>query len=212
MIYDFIAVYAEINGCNTIDFQLGPTGIGTTIPTRQWNIRVSIATNAKNSTLNLSEVANRKLGENIICCGSQPIMNDTKTNKDFKHFRSLKFRVLMWTSPQQDALNVSMAALVDTSTHTTMLLQLLFSWLTKISEFALGKMFQKVASNLMQAISIKIVVIFSLFSDENAAIASESSSKRFFLCLTSSLLSYAWRLFLQNLFHNNNNYRLPSIK
>ena len=33
-------MYAEINGCNTLDFQLGPTGIGTTIPTRQWNIKV----------------------------------------------------------------------------------------------------------------------------------------------------------------------------
>jgi hypothetical protein len=35
-------VYAETaDSCNTLDFQLGPTGIGTTIPTRQWNIRVS---------------------------------------------------------------------------------------------------------------------------------------------------------------------------
>jgi hypothetical protein len=36
------SVYAETaDSCNTLDFQLGPTGIGTTIPTRQWNIRVS---------------------------------------------------------------------------------------------------------------------------------------------------------------------------
>jgi len=35
-------MYAETSdSCNTLDFQLGPTGIGTTIPTRQWNIRIT---------------------------------------------------------------------------------------------------------------------------------------------------------------------------
>jgi len=35
-------MYAEASdSCNTLDFQLGPTGIGATIPTRQWNIRIS---------------------------------------------------------------------------------------------------------------------------------------------------------------------------
>jgi hypothetical protein len=38
-------VYAEASdACNSLDFQLGPTGIGATIPTRQWNIRVTFAT------------------------------------------------------------------------------------------------------------------------------------------------------------------------
>jgi hypothetical protein len=39
--YQILLVYAEASdSCNTLDFQLGPTGIGATIPTRQWNIRV----------------------------------------------------------------------------------------------------------------------------------------------------------------------------
>jgi hypothetical protein len=41
-----LLVYAEASdSCNTLDFQLGPTGIGTTIPTRQWNIRVQLVFN-----------------------------------------------------------------------------------------------------------------------------------------------------------------------
>jgi hypothetical protein len=35
------AVYADASdACNQLNFQLGPTAIGTSIPTRQWNIKV----------------------------------------------------------------------------------------------------------------------------------------------------------------------------
>jgi hypothetical protein len=35
-------VYADASdSCNQLNFQMGPTGIDTTIPTRQWNIKVS---------------------------------------------------------------------------------------------------------------------------------------------------------------------------
>ena len=36
-----ISVYADASdSCNMLNFQLGNTGIGTTVPTRQWNIKV----------------------------------------------------------------------------------------------------------------------------------------------------------------------------
>ena len=36
-----VSVYADSSAaCNTLDFQLGPAAIGTTIPSRQWNIKV----------------------------------------------------------------------------------------------------------------------------------------------------------------------------
>jgi hypothetical protein len=43
-LYFFIdTVYADASAsCNTLDFQLGPTAIGTAIPSRQWNIKVKI--------------------------------------------------------------------------------------------------------------------------------------------------------------------------
>ena len=35
-------MYADASdSCNTLDFQLGPVAIGTTIPARQWNIKVN---------------------------------------------------------------------------------------------------------------------------------------------------------------------------
>ena len=49
-----VSVYADSSAaCNTLDFQLGSTAIGTTIPTRQWNIKVcqtinNLSTNLKN--------------------------------------------------------------------------------------------------------------------------------------------------------------------
>ena len=36
-----ITVYADLDpNCNSLDFQLGSTGIAATIPTRSWNIKV----------------------------------------------------------------------------------------------------------------------------------------------------------------------------
>jgi hypothetical protein len=36
-------VYADASDtCNQLNFQLGPTAIGTSIPTRQWNIKVKV--------------------------------------------------------------------------------------------------------------------------------------------------------------------------
>ncbi len=36
-------VYADASdACNQLNFQLGPTSIGTTIPSRSWNIKVNI--------------------------------------------------------------------------------------------------------------------------------------------------------------------------
>lgn len=38
----FLTVYADASSvCNMLNFQLGSIGIGTTIPTRQWNIKVT---------------------------------------------------------------------------------------------------------------------------------------------------------------------------
>jgi hypothetical protein len=36
-----VAVYVDAStACNTLAFQLGQTGIGTTIPTRSWSLKV----------------------------------------------------------------------------------------------------------------------------------------------------------------------------
>jgi hypothetical protein len=44
-------VYVDAsNNCNTAAFQLGQTGIGTTIPSRAWNIKVK---QKENCTTNL---------------------------------------------------------------------------------------------------------------------------------------------------------------
>ena len=42
--FNFLLVYVDISdACNALTFNLGQSGVGTTVPTRAWSIKVSIA-------------------------------------------------------------------------------------------------------------------------------------------------------------------------
>lgn len=147
-----ILVYADASdSCNTLDFQLGQTGIGTTIPTRQWNIKVSANiysrvkqlgtyTSGYNLVNEINPSCDRQFTRECISrifaiCEFKALQSDTF---QYSCFRSVRFPVSTPTRHPLVARSTSMdQPAPPQSTRSTM--QMASNLQTKDKQFASGK-------------------------------------------------------------------------